>query len=98
MMTSAALTLPVPDDGGEYEYGQVLAGVGLDGPAARLATLLDDEFLTEAGWDPQTRVLTLPAEHRLLGRKVCRVVGCPATAFGRLPEVCYSCFNRPGWG
>ena len=41
--------------------------MGLQGPAARLAGLLDPAFLAEAGWDPVTRVLSLPARHRLLG-------------------------------
>jgi len=32
-------------------FDHVLAGVGLDGPAARLAGLLERGFLIEAGWD-----------------------------------------------
>ena len=58
------------------EFGHVLAGVELNGPAERLAAMLDPAFLSEAGWDPAGRVLSLPAGHRLLGRAVCRVGGC----------------------
>ena len=58
------------------EFPHVLDGVVLIGAAARLAAMLDRRFLDEAGWDPRTRVLSLPAEHRLLGRTVCRVEGC----------------------
>ena len=57
----------------------MLGGVVLIGAAAHLAAMLDRGFLDEAGWDPRTRVLSLPAEHRLLGRKVCRVEGCQNT-------------------
>ena len=42
--------------------------------------MLDPAFLAEAGWDPGSRVLSLPAGHRLLGRTVCRVDGCATTA------------------
>ena len=59
---------------------RVLAGVALHGAAARLAAVLDPAFLAGAGWDPRSRVLSLPAGHRMLGRGVCRVGGCAATA------------------
>jgi hypothetical protein len=95
-MTGAALTLAVParEDEDLAEYGHVLEGVRLSGPAARLAAVLDPAFLAEAGWDPRSRVFDLPAGHRLLGRRVCRVGGCPAKPLSRLPGVCYSCFGR----
>jgi len=77
------------------EFPAVLAGVVLDGPAARLAGMLDPAFLAEAGWDPASRVLFLPAGHRLLGRALCRADGCPATAHGtRAGGLCWSCFAR----
>ena len=67
----------------------------LDGPAARLAQLLDQVFLTEAGWDPGSRMLSLPAGHRLLGRALCRVAGCAATAHGtKAGGLCSRCFAR----
>ena len=73
----------------------VLAGVELTGPAARLAGMLEAGFLTEAGWDPAARVLSPPAEHPLLGRTLCRVGGCPATAHGtKTGGVCWRCFTR----
>ena len=76
------------------EFPHVLAGVGLDGPAAALARALDKELLAEAGWDPATRILFLPAEHRLLGRKVCRVDRCAGTAHNDYPDICHRCFTR----
>ena len=69
-MTAAAVVRARPAAGGAAGYGHVLAGVELDGPAQRLAALLDPSFLSEAGWDPAGRVLSLPAGHRLLGRAV----------------------------
>ncbi len=45
----------------------MLAGVLLDGDAARLAATLDPAFLAEAGWDPVRQMLSLPAGHALLG-------------------------------
>ena len=78
-MTAAAVARARPAAAGAAEYGHVLAGVKLDGPAQRLAALLDPSFLSEAGWDPADRVLSLPAGHRLLGRAVCRAGGCATT-------------------
>ena len=78
-------------------FGHVLAGVEWDGSVAGLAGLLDREFLTEAGWDPVTRVLGLPAQHPLLGRSLCRVDGCAATARGGRDStagVCWRCLTR----
>jgi integrase len=73
----------------------VLAGTALAGAAARLAGLLDPAFLTEAGWDPVLRVLRLPAGHPLLGRTLCRVDGCEATAHGtKIGGLCWRCFAR----
>src|SRR5215813_4891037 len=75
-------------------FPAVLAGVVLDGPAARLAQMTDPAFLAEAGWDPATRVVSLPAAHPLLGRTLCRAEGCPATAHAATPGLCWSCFAR----
>ena len=75
------------------EVSHVLAGAELDGPAERLAAMLDPAFLSVAGWDPASRVLSLPAGHWLLGRAVCQVGGCTTNAHaGR--GVCYRCFTR----
>ena len=76
------------------EIPHVLEGVVLDGPAALLATMLDRAFLQEAGWDPRTRMLSPPAWHRLLGRRVCRAAGCDSTAHHRFRTVCHRCFTR----
>ena len=79
------------------EFGHVLAGEAVAGMAAELADRLDPAFLTEAGWDPVGRVLSLPAEHSLLGRTVCRVGGCTSTAHGGpTGGVCWRCFTRLG--
>jgi site-specific recombinase XerD len=78
-------------------FPHVLAGVERDPLVARLAGLLDQGFLTEAGWDPATRVLGLPAAHPLLGRSLCRVDGCAATARGGRDSeagVCWQCLTR----
>ena len=93
-MTAAAVVRALPAAGGAAGYGHVLAGVELDGPAQRLAALLDPSFLSEAGWDPAGRVLSLPAGHRLLGRAVCRAGGCATTQHTGLGGVCHRCFTR----
>ncbi|MGH3124133.1 MAG: hypothetical protein ACRDND_24365, partial [Streptosporangiaceae bacterium] len=94
-MTGAAAARAVPAAAGSGEFPGVLDGVVLEGPAAGLAGMLDDAFLAGAGWDPVTRVLSLPAGHRLLGRTLCRVDGCPATAHGtKTGGLCWQCFAR----
>ena len=66
---------------------------GVDGRAVRLAALVDPAFLTEAGWDPATSVLSPPPAHPLLGRPVCRVARCSTTAPAR-SRVCAACRRR----
>ncbi len=101
-VTGAALTLaaPAPTDAGG-EFGHVLNGVVLGGTAAHLARTLEPGFLSEAGWDPLSRVLSMPPEHPLLGRRLCRVDGCTATAHGtKTGGLCYRCSTRlarGGW-
>jgi len=93
-MTAAAAVRALPAAGRAAQYGHVLAGAELDGPAQRLAALLDPSFLSEAGWDPASRVLSPPAGHRLLGRAVCRAGGCATTEHAGLGGVCHRCFTR----
>jgi hypothetical protein len=66
-----------------------------------LAAALDRDFLTGAGWDPEIQVLSMPAAHPLLGRRVCRAGGCTATAHGSgTGGLCYQCSSRlarAGW-
>jgi integrase len=77
------------------ELPLVLAEAMLEGSAASLATMVGPAFLTEAGWDPALRVLSLPAHHPLLGRALCRVDRCTATAHGtKLGGLCWGCFAR----
>jgi integrase len=97
---SAVLALVPAPPSGEV-FGRVLSGTVLAGDAARLAGALDPEFLAEAGWDPGSRVLSLPAGHPLLGRRVCPTDGCAATAHasgnGGLCHQCSSRLARAGW-
>ena len=93
-MTAATLARPQPAAGASREFPHVLEGVLLDGAAARLAAMLDRALLDEAGWDPATRILHLPAGHRLLGRQVCRAEGCAGTVHNDCPGVCRRCFTR----
>ena len=65
----------------------------LEPRTARMAALIDPVFLTEAGWDPVTRLLSPPSEHPLLGRPVCRATGCRATATTS-ERICMSCRSR----
>ena len=60
-MTGVAAERALSAAAGAAGYGHVLAGAELDGQAERLAALLDPAFLSEAGWDPVSRVLSLPA-------------------------------------
>jgi integrase len=80
--------------GAPAEFPHVLAGVVLDGEAACLAAMFERAVLAEAGWDPAARILFLPAQHRLLGRQVCRAGGCAGTVHNDCPGVCYRCFSR----
>ncbi|HEY2673116.1 MAG TPA: site-specific integrase [Rugosimonospora sp.] len=63
------------------------------GRSAVLASRIEAAFLAEAGWDPQTWVLTIDAGHPLLGRRVCRVAGCQTTCPGGF-GVCADCRRR----
>ena len=94
-MTGAATARVLPTTTGPREFPAVLAGVTLEDLAARVARTLDPALLAEAGWNPTSRVLSLPAEHPLLGRTLCRVDGCPATAHGtKIGGLCWQCFAR----
>jgi hypothetical protein len=93
-VTGATLAHASPFTEDACEFPHVVDGVVLDGAAGRLARMLDSGFLDGAGWDPRTRVLSLPAQHRLLGRRVCRADGCERTVHGGLPRVCLRCFTR----
>ena len=89
---AAVSAVTEPDPAG---FDHVLAGVRLVGPAARLAAMLEVEFLAGAGWDPAARVLSLPAAHPLLGRRLCRVGGCRSTTRGTTTGgVCGRCLTR----
>ena len=93
-MTATALASTRPAAGASAEFPHVLDGAALDGAAARLAGMLDRGLLEEAGWDPAARILFLPAQHRLLGRQVCRAGRCTGTVHNDCPGVCYRCFTR----
>ena len=93
-MTAASLARVVGGDRKGIEFPHVLVGAAFDGPAAALARALDKALLEDAGWDPVARILFLPAGHRLLGRKVCRVEQCTATAHYNYHDICHRCFTR----
>ncbi len=94
-VSGAAVTaraLPEPAGTGRV-FEEVLAGVVLHGTAARLAGMIDPLFLAGAGWDPVRRALSFPSEHRLLGRRACRVSGCDSAAHRECPGVCWRCLT-----
>ena len=74
--------------------GRLFAGrVLLDARSAVLASRIDAAFLAEAVWDAGTWVLTLPADHPLLGRTFCRAPGCQTTC-AAATRVCLDCRRR----
>ncbi|MDQ2709802.1 MAG: tyrosine-type recombinase/integrase, partial [Actinomycetota bacterium] len=94
-MTAAAVVLAVAVDEDVCEFPRVLEGTVLVGAAVHLAAMLEPAFLVEAGWDPTIRVLSLPAQHPLLGRRLCRVDGCMASVHGtKIGGLCWRCFGR----
>jgi hypothetical protein len=93
-VTAAAVMRSASVTQDSCDLPHVLGGVVLTGEAARLARMLERRLLDEAGWDPGMRVLFLPAEHRLLGRPVCRAGRCDRTVHCGLPGVCHRCFTR----
>lgn len=71
---------------------------GVGEPGAGMAVeavlaLVDSAFLTEVGWDAQRQVIFPPADHPLLGRPVCRVVGCENSAHNPR-QICQGCAQR----
>ena len=95
-MTAAArihaVPAPPPDEL-PAEAGLFAGRVLLDEQSAALAGRIDAAFLAEAGWDAGTWVLTLPAEHPLLGRTFCRAPGCQTTC-AAATRVCLDCQRR----
>src|SRR6266567_376487 len=80
--------------------GRLFAGrVLLDARSAVLASRIDAAFLAEAGWDAGTWVLTLPADHPLLGRTFCRAPGCQTTCAAAAGQALARCRRRdmPGF-
>lgn len=71
----------------------MFAGARVDTDAARIAAVIDPVFLAEVGWDASRLVLVPPPEHPLLGRPVCRAVGCATTAL-TASRICGSCRRR----
>src|SRR5487761_1595675 len=94
-MTAAARISAVPaPPPGELPAGGLFAGrVPLDERSAALAGRIDAAFLAEAGRDATAWVLTLPAEHPLLGRTFCRAPGCQTTC-AAATRVCLDCQRR----
>ena len=78
-----------PSPAGGIFAGQQL----LDEQSAELAGRIEAAFLAEAGWDAATWVLTLPPDHPLLGRPVCRAPGCQTTCHEKT-GICLDCRRR----
>jgi integrase len=87
MMASAVTRQPAARDPG-LDAGAVVA---------RLTSLTDPAFLAEAGWDPGTRVLSLPSGHPLLGWRECPVPGCGNALYGR-DRACGPCRRAAAGG
>lgn len=93
-MTAAAVTAADGTGSAAAGLGHLLpVGWRVDGPALRLASLIDPAFLVDAGWNPARLVFTPPPGHRLLGRPICRAPGCGTTAMGG-SRICQSCTKR----
>jgi hypothetical protein len=95
-MTPAVATaaVAVESQTAAVDLGLLLpVGSRVDAVARRLASLIDPEFLAEAGWNPARLVFTPPPGHRLLGRPICRAAGCDTTAMGG-NRICQSCAKR----
>ncbi|GAB5901876.1 hypothetical protein OKHIL_76880 [Mycolicibacterium mageritense] len=58
-----------------------------------LLGLLDEQFLSEIGWNADSSVLSIPADHPLAGRPLCRTLWCERTAYGHL-QICRGCQTR----
>lgn len=71
---------------------QPIPGTGRRRP--QLTELIDEEFLTSIGWDPDAAVIRLPAHHPVLGRITCPVVDCGAAAGMSARGVCANCYHR----
>jgi len=97
-----ALLLPAPDLPVRPAGVPVLPHVFGDGhlgddATARLAGLIEPEFLAEAGWDPGARTLSPRADHRLLGWAVCQVAAC-GNKVDAIGGTCQACRRRRGTG
>ena len=97
-MTAAVHLALLPQD--PSPAGHVFAGRQLlDEQSAALAGRIEAAFLAEAGWAAATWVLTLPPDHPLLGRPVCRAPGCQTTCHEKT-GICLDCrrrLARPAW-
>ena len=93
MSATDALALAGDGEAAPARFDHVLRDVVLTGPAMVLARGLDEVFLSEAGWDPATRVLSPPAGHWFLGRPACSAPGCTATS-AISDRVCHKCRER----
>ena len=94
-MTGAAAVLaasPAADTG--IEWAGVLGGVLLEGPAARLAGMLDQAFLAEAGWIPAAGCCPCPPGTGCWAGW-CAGRALAATAHGtKTGGLCWRCFAR----
>jgi integrase len=61
---------------------------------AQLRSMLREEFLTSAGWDPIGEVFAPPRDHPLLGLRKCVVVDCTAGVRTPNTDLCKVCIER----
>ena len=87
--------MPSADRQEAIEFPHVLDGVGFDRPCRGAGASAGQRLLDEAGWDPwRPDAVVCRPDHRLLGRKVCRVERCAGTAHDDYPDICHRCFTR----
>ena len=62
-------------------------------PTERVWSLLQEQFLAGAGWDPAREVLAPPVDHPQLGYHPCAVAGCTTAAISD-GGLCQTCLRR----
>ncbi|WP_280471235.1 tyrosine-type recombinase/integrase [Nocardia cyriacigeorgica] len=66
----------------------------IDEPTERLWRSLSIGFLELINWSPETRVLSLPQEHPLLGWRACAVATCDELVSDAATGFCHGCHKR----
>ena len=85
------------EGGGGWSWAPVRAAQGSIGSRG-VASLIDPGFLTEARVGSGPNGVDFAAEHRLLGRPVCRAAGCSTDRAGRRPDLPAVLVGSPNTG